>query len=57
MPKFLLLILILSVSGCSFFKGKEDPTINMSAEQLYAEARGAMDSGDYDKAVEYYEKL
>ena len=57
MPKLLLLILIFSLSGCSFFKGKEDPTINMSAEQLYAEARGAMDSGDYDKAVKYYKKL
>lgn len=55
--QILLLVLIISLSACSFFKDKEDPTRNMTAEQLYSEARGAMDSGDYDRAIEYYEKL
>ncbi|MEE9551731.1 MAG: outer membrane protein assembly factor BamD [Gammaproteobacteria bacterium] len=57
MSRIVILSLILIISGCSYFKDKEDTTETMSAERLYAEARGALDSGDYSKAVDYYEKL
>lgn len=52
-----ILVCLLLVS-CSYFKGsKEDVTEDWSAERLYAEARGALDSGNYPKAIEYYHKL
>ncbi len=58
MYRVLLFIpLFLTLSACSFFGEKEDLTEGMTAEQLYAEARGALDSGNYEKAVELYEKL
>jgi len=51
------LLVIITLSACSYFKEKEDVTEKWPAERLYAEARGALDSGSYDKAVELYEKL
>ena len=48
---------ILALSACSYFEEKEDLTEKWPAERLYAEARGALDAGSYDKAVELYEKL
>ncbi|MEE9575671.1 MAG: outer membrane protein assembly factor BamD [Gammaproteobacteria bacterium] len=51
------LLTIALLAGCSYFKEKEDVSERWTAERLYAEARGALDSGDYDKAVEFYEKL
>jgi outer membrane protein assembly factor BamD len=59
-----LLILVfacLLISGCAYFKGdkakKKDAEDNWSADRTYSEAKGALDSGYYNKAVEYYEKL
>lgn len=57
MPKILLLILLLFTASCSYFGEKEDETQDWSAEQLYAEAKSALDSNNYKRAVEYYEKL
>lgn len=57
MTRVIILICILLCAGCSYFEGKEDETQGWSAERLYAEARGQLDSGNYTKAVEYYEKL
>ena len=51
------LLTILALSACSYFEEKEDVTEKWPAERLYAEARGALDAGSYDKAVELYEKL
>ncbi|MEO1926832.1 MAG: outer membrane protein assembly factor BamD [Gammaproteobacteria bacterium] len=52
------LLLIFIISGCSYFGDeKEDETVNWDAERFYAEARGALDSGDYSEAVELYQKL
>ena len=51
------ILLFFLLSGCSFFGDKEDDTVNWSADRLYAEARGALDSGNYDDAVDYYQKL
>ena len=60
LPYPLLLGVALALaSGCALFGGDEedDAANNWTVERLYAEARGAMDSGYYKKAVEYYEFL
>jgi outer membrane protein assembly factor BamD len=57
MQRLLIILLIFTVSGCSYFSDKEDISETWTAERLYAEAKGALDSGYYSKAVEYYEKL
>ena len=52
------LLALALVSGCSFFKGKEfDETEGWNASKLYAEAASEMDSGNYKRAIELYEKL
>lgn len=56
--KAIILLLLLTLSGCSFFsKDDEDSTKNWTVARLYAEAKGALDSGYYKKAVEYYQFL
>lgn len=57
MKKIILFSLILTLSACSYFQGKEDEKEQWTVERLYTEARSALDSGSYDKAVELYEKL
>lgn len=57
MIRVLICTCILFIAGCSYFSDKDDPTEAWTAERLYAEAKGALDSGNYSKAVEYYEKL
>lgn len=52
------LMLILLLGGCAAFGGKDDDgTNNWTVQRLYSEAKGALDSGYYTKAVEYYEFL
>lgn len=54
----LLYVLALVIAGCAFFKGdEEDATKNWTVDRLYSEAKGALDSGYYSKAVQYYEFL
>jgi outer membrane protein assembly factor BamD len=43
--------------GCSAFSGDSDPTKGWSAAKLYAEAKDALDSGDYQKAIDMFETL
>jgi len=50
-------LLVFLLSACSYFSKDEDDTINWDADRLYAEARGNLDSGDYSKAIENYQKL
>ena len=52
---FVIFLVMITAFGCASWK--EDPTRNWSASQLYAEAKRALDAGDYDQAVEYYELL
>lgn len=48
-------LLLLALTGCA---GKDgDPTDSWEIERLYAEARGAMQSGDYEQAKTYYRAL
>lgn len=51
----IVLAVIITVSGCAALR--DDPTANWSASQLYAEAKAALDAGNYEQAVEYYELL
>ncbi len=56
--RFLVLLpLLAGVSACGFFADKDDPTVGWSAKRLYEEARAALDTGNYQTAIEYYEKL
>ena len=46
------------VAGCGLFSGKEDDeTIGWSAQRLYGEAKDAMASKEWAKAIKYFEKL
>lgn len=54
----ILLLAVLIASGCSIFnKDKDNPAKNWTVDQLYAEAKGALESGYYSRAVEYFEYL
>ena len=59
MKKILILLLVITMSGCSYLNKKDenDPAANWTVDKLYKEAKKAMDSGNYDKAVKYYEFL
>ena len=58
MLRILFLVCTIFISSCSMFgDNDDDPTEAWSAEQLYAEAKGSLDSGNYSRAVELYEKL
>lgn len=50
-------ILALVLSACSLLPEQIDETKNWSASKLYSEAKDEMNSGSYDKAIKYYEKL
>ena len=51
--------LAASLAGCGIFGGggELDATRGWSASKLYAEARDEMTSGNYERAIEYFEKL
>ena len=56
--KVLLVTIMLMLSACSWFGDEEDDSAkNWTVERLYSEAKGALDSGYYSKAVQYYEYL
>ncbi|WP_297813334.1 outer membrane protein assembly factor BamD [uncultured Methylophaga sp.] len=54
----ILSLIMLSLSGCAFFE-KEEVTADesWSVERIYAEAKAALDLGDYVTAISYYEQL
>lgn len=47
--------LLATLFACSYIN--EDPTADWTAEQLYQDARDALDNGEYDRAIEGYTKL
>lgn len=49
-------VLTAALAACSFLD-KQDPTASMTAEKLYAEAKEALDGGQYDLAIKRYETL
>lgn len=53
----LVFIFTLSLSACGLLPDKVDETANWSAAKLYREAKDQASSGNYEKAIEYFEKL
>jgi len=53
---FLVLTVVINVSGCSFFE-ERDETEGWSAQKIYNEAKDYFNSGDYERAIKYYEVL
>ncbi len=57
---FILILVSTSfmISSCSSTsEDLSDPTSNLSAQEIYAEAKDAMKSGNPEQAIEFYEKL
>ncbi len=50
---FFILYSFLNLSGC----GSEPTHEDWTADRFYSEAKKALDTGDYTKAIKYYEKL
>jgi outer membrane protein assembly factor BamD len=60
MKRSLLALLLLAaalLSGCGIFSTEKDETVGWSAQKLYSEAKDAMASKTWDKAIKYLEKL
>ena len=52
-----LAIVSSTVAACSMWGEEVDPTRDWSARRLYDAAKGNLDRGSYEDAIEYYEKL
>jgi len=50
-------LLLVVLSGCGIFGKEFDETENWSAAKLYGEAAARLDGGDYQRAIELYQKL
>lgn len=57
MRHLIFILLVFTLSACSYFGEKEDNTEGWGADRLYSEARGQLDAGYYSKAVDLYQKL
>jgi outer membrane protein assembly factor BamD len=57
LSRIFVAILILSMSGCSWFQDAVDETSDWSANQLYSEAKEKLAEKNYEKAIEYLEIL
>lgn len=53
----LALLLMLVMTGCGLMPDMNDETRGWSAAKLYAEARDQLNSKNYEKAIQYYQKL
>jgi len=53
----LFLALSLTLTGCSLIPEKADETRGWNAQKLYSEAKDALNDGNYQRAVELYQKL
>ena len=54
---FLVLTLMLASSGCSLLPEQVDATRDWSANQLYTAAKEELADSNYEKAIDYFEKL
>jgi outer membrane protein assembly factor BamD len=52
-----LLLALALVSGCGMFSTEKDETAGWSPQKLYGEAKDAMASKSWDRAIKYLEKL
>lgn len=51
------LLILASLSACGWLPEVIDPTEGWSANRLYTEAKDALNTGNYQTAIEYFEKL
>lgn len=59
---FLILALLVGLPGCQsigklFGGDKEEPTETLPVEEMYSEAKGSLQGGNYDRAARYYQRL
>lgn len=54
---FILLLVLALSTGCSYFSKKDNSEKNWTVDRLYSEAKGAMDTGYFSKAKQYFEFL
>jgi outer membrane protein assembly factor BamD len=52
-----ILLVFATLGGCGLLPEVKDPTANLTAEQLYRQAKDAMGEGNFTKAVKLYETL
>ena len=52
-----ILLAAASIGGCGLLPEVKDPTANLTAEQLYRQAKDAMAEGNFNKAIKLYETL
>jgi outer membrane protein assembly factor BamD len=52
-----ILLVAATLGGCNLLPEVKDPTANLTAEQLYRQAKDAMSEGNFTKAVKLYETL
>jgi outer membrane protein assembly factor BamD len=57
LSSFFLVLLLLFTGGCSLLPEQIDETKDWSASQLYSEAKEKLNEKNYEKAIEYFEKL
>ena len=50
-------MLAVAFTGCGSFNSSDDETLGWSAQKLYGEAKDAMSSKEWPKAIKYLEKL
>lgn len=56
--KFLAIVFAMTLSACGVLQNETaDETRDWSAAKLYAEARSELASGNFDKAIEHFERL
>lgn len=52
-----LLVIVFALTACASTPDQQDDTDKWSAEKLFKEAKSALEAGDYEVAIEHYEKL
>jgi outer membrane protein assembly factor BamD len=57
MKRSLALIAFIFLSGCASFGKEVDETAGWSAQQIYRDAKENLDGGNYQKAIQQYERL
>lgn len=57
LARLTVLWLALALTGCGIFGKEIDPTEGWSAARLYDEASSELDGGNYERAIDLYEKL
>src|SRR6185503_15504541 len=57
MRSLLAALLLLTLVACGGINSSDDETLGWSAQKLYGEAKDAMTSRDWAKAIKYLEKL